>query len=87
MPTQEKIVRTQEKGLITIPAEFREKLGIQKDSLLQAKLTDEGILFVKLHVENEENFFTEEEIKEWMEEDKLDVRTFQKLNKLLGKKK
>lgn len=87
MPTQEKIVRTQEKGLVTIPAEFREKLGIQKDSLLQVKLTDEGILFVKLHVENEENFFTEEEIKGWMEEDKLDVRTFQKLNKLLGKKK
>ncbi len=87
MPTQEKIVRTQEKGLVTIPAEFREKLGIQKDSLLQAKLTQGGILFVKLQVENEDNFFTKEEIGKWMDEDKMNAVTIKKLNKLLSKKK
>lgn len=89
MPIADKIVKTQEKGMVTIPIDFREELGIGKNSLLKAKLTKNGVLFIKLDFVSKpkEDLYTNEEVKEWMEEDKLDYKTLKKLEKLLGKKK
>lgn len=90
MPTADRIVKAQEKGMVTIPVDFREQLGIEKNSLLKAKLTKEGVLFVKLEFAGEtkkHDLYSDEEVKEWMKEDKLDPKTFKKLEKLLGKKK
>lgn len=88
MSVQGKIVKAQEKGLVTIPVEFREQLGIQKNSLLEAKLTKEGVLFIKLNLtQKSEELYSNSEIEQWMEEDRLDVKTIKKLDQLLGKKK
>lgn len=78
-----KVVRPQAKGMVTIPIEFRKKLGINENSLLEAKLTDCGVTFIKIDFRQESELFTDTEIKEWMKEDKLDKKTIKKLEKLL----
>jgi bifunctional DNA-binding transcriptional regulator/antitoxin component of YhaV-PrlF toxin-antitoxin module len=81
-----KVVRTQAKGMVTIPVEFREKLGIAEDSLLQAELTNKGVLFVKLEYPNSDTaFYSDKEIEEWLEDDKLDAKSVKKLELLLKK--
>lgn len=81
-----KVVRTQAKGMVTIPIEFREKLGISEDSLLQAELTGKGVLFVKLEYPNPEvAFYTDKEVEEWLADDRLDAKSIKRLEQLLKK--
>lgn len=79
-----KIVRTQTKGMVTIPREFREKLGISSNSLLEAKIVDNGVMFVKMNYQAlEPEIYSDEQIKNWLKEDKLDKKTAEKIKKLL----
>lgn len=79
-----KVVRTQSKGMVTIPAEYREKLGIDENSLMQVKLVSGGVLFTKLNYGVETgNLWLDKKIKTWLKEDKLDTKTAKKLQKLL----
>ena len=45
--SQTKVIRAQSKGMVTIPSTFCVKLGIKPNSLLEAKLVDNGVLFSK----------------------------------------
>lgn len=84
MTTVSKVVRTQSKGMVTIPAPFRAKLGIDAESLLEARLVDEGVLFVKLALQPQKTeIYSDKQIEEWMKSDKLDKKTAAKLKKLL----
>ncbi|EKD64536.1 MAG: hypothetical protein ACD_50C00351G0003 [uncultured bacterium] len=79
-----KVVKTQSKGMVTIPVEFRQKLGINENSLMEAKLIDNGVVFIKLDFEPEEiEIYSDNQIKKWMEDDKIDTKTAKKLEKLL----
>ncbi|MFA5828957.1 MAG: AbrB/MazE/SpoVT family DNA-binding domain-containing protein [Candidatus Gracilibacteria bacterium] len=87
-----RIVRTQSKGMVTIPAEFRQKLGINENSLLEAKIVKKGILFLKINynslkIEKKQpgEIYSEKQIQEWLLRDKLDARTQAKVKKLLNK--
>ena len=81
-----KVVRTQAKGMVTIPVEFRERLGITENSLLQAELTSKGVLFVKLETANKvTEFCSDAEITEWMKEDQMSAKAVKKLQQLLKK--
>ena len=81
-----KVVKTQSKGMVTIPIEYREKLGIEANSLLKAELVDNGVMFVKINYEPEESeIYSDKKIKEWMKTDKLDAETAKKLKKLFKK--
>ncbi|MFA5855004.1 MAG: AbrB/MazE/SpoVT family DNA-binding domain-containing protein [Candidatus Gracilibacteria bacterium] len=75
--------------MVTIPVEFREQLGIGEGSLLKVKLLKNGVAFIKMELETplEVDLYSDEEIKEWMEEDKLDAKTAKKLELLLKKGK
>ena len=42
--SERKLVRVQEKGQVTLPAEVREKLGLKKGDLVAVMETDEGVL-------------------------------------------
>lgn len=42
--SERKLVRVQEKGQVTLPAELREKLGLKKGDLVAVLETDEGVL-------------------------------------------
>lgn len=90
-----KIVRTQAKGMITIPSEFRSALGIDENSLLQASLVKNGVLFVKIKFESTPSkskkqetpyqLYSDAQIKEWLLKDKIAPATAARLKKLLKK--
>lgn len=79
---QQTIIKSLSKGQITIPASFRQALGIKGKTFFQAEIKDEGVFLKPLQTDWEEKYirdFTDEEINEWLEEDKLNRRTLKKL--------
>lgn len=85
-----KVVKPQSKGMVTIPVEFREKLGIDENSLLQVKLIKNGVVFLKVEYDAGVKLppielYSSAQIKQWSKEDKLDEATLLKLKKLLKK--
>ena len=81
-----KIVRPLPKGQITIPAQFRERLGIDQDSLLNIILLEDRLEVVPVRVGEQESLreYTDEEIKSFLQEDKIDPETAGKVRKLLA---
>lgn len=47
---QRKLVRIQEKGQVTLPAEVRRKLGLKKGDLVAVQATEEGVLITPQEV-------------------------------------
>ncbi|MEK9179432.1 MAG: AbrB/MazE/SpoVT family DNA-binding domain-containing protein [Patescibacteria group bacterium] len=58
------------KVLITIPKKMRLKLGIKDGDVAQVKISGNSIV-IKPRESAEYRLFTDKEIKEWAEEDKL----------------
>ena len=81
-----KIVRSLPKGQITIPAQFRERLGIDQDSLLNIILLEDRLEVVPVRIGEQESLreYTDEEIKSFLQEDKIDPETARKVRKLLA---
>ena len=81
-----KIVRSLPKGQITIPAQFRERLGIDQHSLLNIILLEDRLEVVPVRVGEQESLreYTDEEIKSFLQEDKIDPETAGKVRKLLA---
>ena len=51
MPMKERrLVRIQEKGQVTLPAEVRRKLGLKKGDLVSVEATDEGVIITPQEV-------------------------------------
>ena len=82
--TKHKVVKPLAKGQITIPAEFREALGIAADTLLSVSLVGDH-LEVRLLPQGEDALrrYTQEELTRFIEEDKLDVQTAERVRELL----
>jgi bifunctional DNA-binding transcriptional regulator/antitoxin component of YhaV-PrlF toxin-antitoxin module len=68
-----RIVQPLGKGQITIPIAMRRALGITDSSLLQLKLIGDVIVISKLAVESEHEprIYTDEEIAQFFEDDRL----------------
>lgn len=82
---QQAIIKPLAKGQITIPVSFRKKLDIKEDTLFQAELKEEGIFLKPLNLNWKEKYvrqFSDEEIKQWLKDDKLDKKTTSKLKRL-----
>ncbi len=82
-----RLVKPYARGQITIPAEFRERLGIDENTILQLRLIGRRIEISPLRVVNESQLLREYdggEIESFLEEDKLDDETAAKVRKLLG---
>lgn len=83
-----KIVRPLPKGQMTIPAAFREALGIGPDTLLSVTLVDDRLEVRPVRSEEESvRLYTDEDIQRLLEEDKLDPRTAARIRTLLRKGK
>lgn len=84
--TRRKVVKPLAKGQITIPAEFREALGIGAETLLSVSLFEDR-LEIRPLPQGEEALrrYTEEEIARFLEEDKLDPETAMRVRGLLGR--
>lgn len=81
------LVKTLNKGQVTIPAKLRKSLGIKKDDYLRAYARGKKLILepvsLKKGVEKFIRVFTEEEIKDWLELDRLDTKTRKKAKALL----
>jgi len=58
------------KGLITIPKKIREKLGIKEGDVAKVKISKRSII-IEPRESTEYRLFTDEEIKQWVKDDKL----------------
>lgn len=90
METSTKLVKTLEKGQITIPAAMRRRLGIGKSSYLRAYTSGSKLILEpvrldpgKTGAEQYLRSFSNEEIAEWLELDRLDEGTRKKAKSLL----
>ncbi len=81
-----RLVKPYAKGQITIPAEFRERLGIDEDSILQLELKGFKIEITPLRAVEDMLLreFDDTEIKAFLEEDKIDTETANRVRELLG---
>ena len=81
-----RLVKPYAKGQITIPAEFRERLGIDEDSILQLELKGSKIEITPLRAVEDMLLreFDDTEIKAFLEEDKIDTETANRVRELLG---
>ncbi len=83
-----KIVKPLPGGRMTIPAEFRRRLNIGADTFLQLTLKEGRIEIVPLPTTTEEGVslreYTDEEIQQFLEEDRLDSQTLERVRQLLG---
>ena len=81
-----RLVKPYAKGQITIPAEFREKLGIDEDSILRLELKGSKIEITPLRLVEDSLLreFDTSEIESFLEEDKIDLDTANRVRDLLG---
>ena len=81
-----RLVKPYAKGQVTIPADFRDKLGIDENTILQMELKGSRIEITPLRVIDEELLirqYNSSEIESFLEEDKIDVDTASKVRNLL----
>lgn len=82
-----RLVKLYPRGQITIPAEFRRRLGIRENTILQVRLRGSSLDITPLRVVDEDQLLREydpAEIQAFLQEDKLDRKTAAKARKLLG---
>ena len=82
-----KILKPSSRGRITIPVEFRQKLKIDEDALLNLTLKDNKIYITPFTLNNKSEKdirnYTNKEIAEFLDEDKIDQQIAKVLRKLL----
>ncbi len=82
-----KVVKPMAKGQITIPVEFRRRLNIGPDTFLRLTLKEGKIEIVPLRLVPQAEIplreYTDEEIRRFLEEDRLDPETLAKVRRLL----
>ena len=86
-----KIVKPLSRGQITIPIEFRKKLGIGTNTILNLVLKENKIEITPAMIRefNEEELreYTEKEISQFLKDDKIDKDTARTVKKLLTERK
>jgi len=82
-----KLVKPLSRGQITIPIEFRRKLGIEDNTILNLTLKGNKIEITPAVVrevgEEELREYTDEEISQFLQEDKIDQETARAVKRLL----
>jgi AbrB family looped-hinge helix DNA binding protein len=82
-----RLVKPRAKGQVTIPSDFREKLGIDENTILRMELRGKRIEITPLQVADEDLLlrkYDSGEIDAFLQEDKIDPETARKVRELLG---
>ena len=82
-----KLVRPLPKGQITLPIEFRRRLKIDDKTILSVSLKGSKIEILPLRpLPQKETIrkYSDDEIKRFLKEDRLDPKTAAKIRRLLG---
>jgi len=86
-----KLVKPLSRGQITIPIEFRKKLGINSNTILSISLKGNKIEIIPTKVQeiDDEDLreYTDEEISQFLQDDKIDEKTARTVKRLLNEGK
>ena len=86
-----KLVKPLSRGQITIPVEFRQKLGIDTNTILNLVLKGNKIEITPAVVrevgEEELREYTDKEISQFLQDDKIDRKTARTVKRLLAEEK
>lgn len=78
------LLRPTSKGQVTIPKSFRQKLNLGTDTFLKATLEGQKIIFQPVTVKPANiRIYTDQQIKDFMKEDKLTEEDAIFLNRIL----
>lgn len=78
-----KVVRPLAKGQITIPIAIRRALGITESSLLEVRLEGNKIVISKLEPDGSFRVYSDDEIAEFLEEDKITPEIADRVRELM----
>jgi AbrB family looped-hinge helix DNA binding protein len=82
--SRRKVIKALAKGQVTIPREFREALEISPDTLLSITMVDDHLEIMPLRQGQETlRHYAQEEIIRFLQEDKIDRQTADKVRKLI----
>ena len=85
MQSTARIVQLPARGQITLPTDFRRKLGLKEGSLIEMRLTGDRIEIRPARTDPELlREYTETEIQQFLEEDRIDDETAQAVRRLLA---
>lgn len=82
-----RLVKPYAKGQITIPADFREKLGIDENTILQLQIKGSKIEITPLRLTEDDRLirdYDDRQIQAFLKEDKIDAETAEKVRALIG---
>ena len=82
-----RLARPYAKGQITIPADFRQKLGIDENTILQISLKGAKLEITPLRLVDETGLMREydsSELAAFLEEDRIDPDTAERVRQLLA---
>lgn len=65
------------KGLITIPKKMRDRLGIKDGDIAKINISKNSII-IEPRESNEYRLFSDEEIEQWVKDDKLSIELAKK---------
>jgi len=72
--SRERLVRVQEKGQVTLPAEMRKRLGLKKGDLVAVTTTDGGVLIKPVEVKRREGSLWLRELYEYFAPVREEIR-------------
>lgn len=82
--TSKNLLRPTSKGQVTIPKSFRQKLNLGTDTFLEVTLEGQKIIFQPVTVKPANiRTYTDQQVKEFMKEDKLTEENAKFLNRIL----
>ena len=85
--SQEEYLRILGKGMVTIPKEWRDELGLEEGGLVKAQRVGSKMIIEVQSAPVPYRIFSKEEIKTWLEEDRLPASLVKKVEKKLKSQK
>lgn len=81
--SQEEYLRILGKGMVTIPKEWRDELGLEEGGLVKARRVGSKMIIEAESKSVPYRIFSKEEVEEWLEEDQLPASLAKKVEKKL----
>lgn len=81
---QVRVVQLPSRGQITLPREYRKQLGLQEGDLIQMTLLPGKIEITRLAPGQPSREYTEAEIAQFLEDDKIDDETAAAIRRMLA---
>lgn len=82
--SQIRVMQLPSRGQVTLPREFRQQLGLEEGDLIQMRLVEGGIEITPLAPEQPQRLYTEAEIGQFLEDDRIDEETAVAIRRMLA---